>query len=157
LALKVPSGFCEDRKPVFLSTPSKRPDVTVWVIGSSLRQVTVVPTFTVVVEGLNISELRLITGPAGADVVAVGAVIDDSAFALQPARAPAVMSSEAAATTSLRRTGRFPAISTPGIRHGGIHGWVFFKNDFRRSENRRSREYGTNPKRLGLRTAMFDF
>jgi hypothetical protein len=45
----------------------------VWVIGSSFRQVTVVPTFTVVVEGLNISELRLITGPAGADVVAVGA------------------------------------------------------------------------------------
>ncbi len=80
LGVKVPSGFCEDRKPVFLSTPSKRPDVTVWLIGSSLRQVTVVPTFTVVVEGLNISELRLITGPAGADVVAVGAVIDDSAF-----------------------------------------------------------------------------
>jgi hypothetical protein len=115
-----------------------------------------VPTFTVVVGGLNISELRLTTGP-GADVVAVGAVIDDSAFALQPTRAPAVMSNEAAATTSLRRTGRFPAISTPGIRHDGIHGWVFFKNDFWRSGNRRSREYGTNPKRLGLRTAMFDF
>ena len=58
-----------------------------WVIGSSLRQVIVVPTGTVVVEGLNISELRLMTGPAGADVVAIGAVADDSACALQPARA----------------------------------------------------------------------
>jgi len=65
----------------------------------------VVPTFTVVVGGLNISELRLTTGPAGADVVAVGAVIDDSAFALQPAKAPAAISSEAVALTSLRRTG----------------------------------------------------
>jgi hypothetical protein len=59
----------------------------------------------VVVEGLNISELKLITGPAGAEVVAAGAVIDDSAFARQPANAPAAMSSEAAAMTSLRRTG----------------------------------------------------
>ncbi|HEY6685279.1 MAG TPA: hypothetical protein VI094_03620 [Propionibacteriaceae bacterium] len=63
------------------------------------------PTFTVVVEGSNISDLTLITGPAGADVVAVGAVIDESAFALQPAKAPAAMSSETMALTSLRRTG----------------------------------------------------
>jgi hypothetical protein len=56
------------------------------------------------VGGLNISELRLTTGP-GADVVAVGAVIDDSAFALQPAKAPAAASNEAVALTSLRRTG----------------------------------------------------
>ena len=76
-----------------------------WAIGSSLRQVIVVPTGTVVVEGLNISEIRLMTGPAGADVVAIGAVADDSACALQPARAPAEMSSEAAPTRSLRRTG----------------------------------------------------
>ena len=86
-----------------LSTPMKRPDVMVWVIGSSLRQVTVVPTCTVVEAGWNISELRLITGPEGADVVAIGAVAADSAFTLQPARAPAAMSSEAAPMRSLRR------------------------------------------------------
>jgi hypothetical protein len=50
-ALNVPSAFCEARKPVVLSTPTKGPDVTVCVIASSLRQVIVVPTFTVVVEG----------------------------------------------------------------------------------------------------------
>ena len=65
LAANVPSGSCEDRRPVVSSTPTKRPDVTVGVIGSSLRQVTVVPTSTVVVDGSNISELRLMTGPAG--------------------------------------------------------------------------------------------
>jgi hypothetical protein len=73
-------------------------------MGSSLRQVTVSPTFTVVVEGLNISELRLITGPAGAegtDVELEGVVSADSALALQPARLPAVMSIAAAPTTSL--------------------------------------------------------
>ena len=59
-----------------LSTPMKRPDVMVWVIGSSLRQVIVVPTCTVVVAGWNISELRLMTGPEGAGVVAIGVVAD---------------------------------------------------------------------------------
>jgi hypothetical protein len=80
------------------------PEVTVCVMGSSLRQVTVSPTFTVVVEGLNISELRLITGPAGAeraDVELEGVVSADSALALQPARLPAAMSIAAAPTTSL--------------------------------------------------------
>ena len=65
-------------------------------MGSSLRQVTVVPTLTVVVGGLNISELRLMTGPAGTDAVLVGAVAADSALVLQPARLPAVMSNEPA-------------------------------------------------------------
>ena len=37
------------------------------------------------------------TGPAGADVVAIGAVADDSAFALQPARHRRSRSSEASA------------------------------------------------------------
>lgn len=77
------------------------------VIGSSLRQVTVSPTFTVVAEGLNISELRLITGPVGADgadVMREGAVGADSALALQPARPPAAMSRAAAPRMSLRST-----------------------------------------------------
>ena len=82
----------------------KRPDVTVWVMGSSLRQVTVVPTLTVVVEGLNISELKLTIGPAGADVVLVGADAADSAQVLQPARPAAAMISEAAPVRRLRRT-----------------------------------------------------
>lgn len=80
-ALKVPSGSCEDRRPVVLSTPTKRPEVTVCVIASSLRQVMVSPTFTVIVVGWNISELRLITGPVGADV-AVGTAVGVSAWAL---------------------------------------------------------------------------
>jgi hypothetical protein len=126
LALNVPSGSCEDRRPVVLSTPTKRPDVTVCVIGSSFRQVTVVPTFTVVVEGLNISELRLITGPAGADAVLVGVVAADSLEALQPARLPTVMSNEPALMRSLRRTVCFLAISTPAIRRDAIPGWVPF-------------------------------
>jgi len=75
------------------------------VIGSSLRHVTVVPTWTVVVEGLNINELRLMTGPAGTDDVLVGAVGGGSAWALHPARPPAAMRSEAAPMRSLRRTG----------------------------------------------------
>jgi hypothetical protein len=70
-----------------------------------LSQVTVVPTFTVVVEGLNISELSLMTGPAGAEVALVGAVAGVSAWALQPAKTPAAMSAEVAPMTSLRRTG----------------------------------------------------
>jgi hypothetical protein len=74
------------------------------VIGSSLRHVTVVPTGTVVVEGLNISELRLMTGPACADDALAGAIGDDSeAWALQPTRAPAAMRSDAAPIPSLRR------------------------------------------------------
>jgi hypothetical protein len=64
----------------------------------------------VVVEGLNISELRLITGPLGADDAMEGADVAmeggaDSALALQPARPPAVMNSAAAPRTSLRRAG----------------------------------------------------
>jgi hypothetical protein len=108
LVLNRSSGCCEDRSPVVLSMPMKRPEVTVCVMGSSLRQVTVSPTFTVVVEGLNISELRSITGPAGADgadVVLEGAVSADSALALQPAKLPAAMSRAATPRTSLRRTG----------------------------------------------------
>ena len=66
------------------------------VMGSSLRQVTDSPTFTEVVEGLNVSELRLITGPVGADVAIAGATGADSVVALQPARPPAAMSSAAA-------------------------------------------------------------
>jgi hypothetical protein len=80
------------------------PEVTVCPMGSSLRQVTVSPTLTVVVEGLNISELRLITGPAGADgadVVLEGTIGADSALALQPARPPAAMSSAAAPRMTL--------------------------------------------------------
>jgi hypothetical protein len=76
----------------------------VWVMGSSLRQVTVVPTLTVVLEGLNISELKLMTGPAGADVVLAGAGAADSTRVLQPARQAAAMISEAAPVKSLRRT-----------------------------------------------------
>jgi hypothetical protein len=56
-------------------------------------------------EGLNISELRLMTGPAGADEMLVGAVGDGAAWALQPARPAAAMRSEAAPMRSLRRTG----------------------------------------------------
>jgi hypothetical protein len=89
---------------VVLSTPSKRPDVTVCVIGSSSRQVIVVPTFTVIVEGLNISELILINGPGGADVVLIEVVAGVSAWALQPASAPAAMNTEAAPMINLRRT-----------------------------------------------------
>jgi len=103
-ALKVPSGSCEDRRPVVLSTPTKRPEVTVCVIASSLRQVMVSPTFTVIVVGWNISELRLITGPVGADV-AVGTAVGVSAWALQPATAPAAMNTEVTPMMSLRRTG----------------------------------------------------
>jgi hypothetical protein len=75
------------------------------VIGSSLRQVIVVPTGTVVVDGLNISELRLMTGPAGADAALLGAAGDGAASALHPARAPAAIRSDAAPGTSLRRKG----------------------------------------------------
>jgi len=56
------------------------------------------------VEGLNISELRLMTEPAGvdgADVVLEGTVGADSALALQPARPPAAMSRAAAPRTTL--------------------------------------------------------
>src|SRR4051794_23612045 len=104
----MPSGCCEERKPVDLSMPMKRPEVTVCVMGSSLRQVTVSPTFTVIVEGLNISELRLITGPAGADGADVGwdgAVSAESALGLQPARLATAMSRAAAPRTSLCPTG----------------------------------------------------
>jgi hypothetical protein len=57
----------------------------------------------VVVEGLNISELRLITGPAGADGadVVLEAIGADSALALQPARPPAAMSRAAAPRMTL--------------------------------------------------------
>ena len=94
---------------MLLSMPSKRPDVTVCVIGSSLRHVIVVPTFTVVVDGWNISELMLITGPADTDGVLMGAAlieggVDVSAWALQPARALTVMNAEAVPMISLRRT-----------------------------------------------------
>ena len=85
--------------------PMKRPEVTVCVMGSSLRQVTDSPTFTVVVEGLNVSELRLITGPVGADGAIAGATGAVSALAPQPARLPAAMSSAAAPRMSLRRVG----------------------------------------------------
>ena len=77
-------------------------------MGSSLRQVTVSPTFTVVVDGLNISELRLITEPVGADAAAVvleGAIAADSALARQPARLPAASSRAATPKTSLWPTG----------------------------------------------------
>jgi len=50
---------------------------------------------------LNISKLRLTTGPVGADVMLEGAVGADSALALQPARAPTVISSAAAPMMSL--------------------------------------------------------
>jgi hypothetical protein len=80
------------------------PEVTVCPMGSSLRQVTVSPTLTVVVEGLNISELRLITGPAGADgadAVLEGTVGADSVLALQPARPLAAMNRAVAPRTTL--------------------------------------------------------
>jgi len=64
------------------------------------------------------------TGPAGADDALVGAIGDEEAWALQPARAPAAMSSDAAPIRSLRRTGCFFAISTLAIRHGALGGWV---------------------------------
>lgn len=73
LCLKCAVRILRGPQPVVLSTPSKRPDVIVCVIASSLRQVTVVPTSTVVVDGLKISELRVITGPVGAAIVLVGA------------------------------------------------------------------------------------
>jgi hypothetical protein len=57
------------------------------------------------VEGLNVSELRLITGPVGADVAIAGATGADSVLALQPAKLPAEMSSAAAPRMSLRRVG----------------------------------------------------
>ena len=153
-ALNVPSGSCEDRSPVVLSTPSKRPEVTVCVMGSSLRQVIVVPIFTVVVEGWNISELRLMTGPAGADAVGVGAVAGVSESALQPARPAAAMNKDAAQTTSRRRTGWLLAISTTAIRHDGIGGWVRIQNRFFRSTNVRRSDDGTNPKHLGVRSRI---
>jgi hypothetical protein len=80
----------------------------------------------VVVEGMNISELRLITGPAGADAVLVGVVAADSPEAVQPVRLPTVMSNEPAPIKSLRRTVCFLAISTPAIRRDTIPGWVPF-------------------------------
>jgi len=94
------------------------------VFGSSLRQVTVVPTSTVVSDGLNISELRLITGPAGTDVVLVGAAGVEPEYAPQPTRLPAASSSEAAPITILPRRVCVLVISTSAIRHGAIPGWV---------------------------------
>jgi hypothetical protein len=38
VASKVPSGFSEDRKPVVLSTPMKRPEVMVYRMGKELRE-----------------------------------------------------------------------------------------------------------------------
>jgi hypothetical protein len=96
---------------VVSSTPWKRPEVTVCVIGSSFRHVTVVPRSTVAFAGWNIRELRLITGPAGGEAPAgaearvEGVVAADSALALQPASVPAAISNEALPMTSLRRTG----------------------------------------------------
>jgi hypothetical protein len=75
------------------------------VIDSSLRQVTVVPTSTVVSVGWNMSELRLMTGPAGADAVLDGTVAADSADVPQPARAPTAIINDAPLMRSLRRTG----------------------------------------------------
>lgn len=74
------------------------------MIDSSLRQVIVVPAGTVIVDGSNISELKLMTGPAGVDAALLGAVGDGAAWALQPARPPA-MSSEAMPMRTLRRIG----------------------------------------------------
>jgi hypothetical protein len=59
---------------------------------------------TVVFEGLNISELRLITGPAGAELAFNGEVAGISACALQPASVPTVINTEAAPIMSRRRT-----------------------------------------------------
>jgi hypothetical protein len=94
---------------------------------------------------LNINELRLMTGPAGADAVLVGVVADDSLERLQPARLPTVMSNEPAPMRSLRRTDWFLSLSTPAIRHGGIHGWVLFQSCFPWTTNVRFREEWTNP------------
>ena len=77
-----------------------------WVMGSSLRQVTVVPTSTVVVDGLNISELRLITGPAGTDAVLVGAAAADSVRPYSR-QGPAAMISEAALSQETAAPGDF--------------------------------------------------
>src|SRR6478752_6966438 len=67
----IPSGIWPERRPVAMSTPVTVPEVTVWVIGSSLRHVTFVPTLTVRSAGENCRLFNETTVPSVEDELPV--------------------------------------------------------------------------------------
>ena len=95
--------------------PVASPEVTVWLIDSSLVQVSVVPTLISVVAGMNISRDSLMTGPSDLPLDFADEV--SSALPDEQAVRPAVSSAVAAkAMTDLRTSAPCLEVSTWTVR-----------------------------------------